>query len=209
MKAQGRQPSADDSDAEDVDRLRAIEYRLIGALLARAPDQPMLDRVARLGGGPGTLGGAHGELARAAAAADPASVRREFFQLFVGVGRGELLPYASYYLTGFLNERPLQAVRADLVALGVERAEGLHEPEDHIAILSDTMALVAEGRARAADAGRSFFGRHLAPWAGRFFADLAAAPSARFYRAVAGVGAAFVEVEARAFAIEDEPAHPA
>jgi TorA maturation chaperone TorD len=131
-------------------------------------------------------------------------VEREHFRLFVGVGRGELLPYASYYLTGFLNERPLAAVRAELAALGLERAQDLHDPEDHLAILADTVAILAEGRlVGAGDAGRGFFTRHLAPWAGRFFADLAGAPSANFYRAVAGVGATFMEIETRACAMEE------
>src|SRR5260370_38038740 len=80
------------------------------------------------------------ELAAAAAAADDRAVSKEFFDLFIGLGRGELLPYASYYLTGFLHERPLARVREDLTALGIERAGTSRGPEDHIAILLEVMA---------------------------------------------------------------------
>ena len=43
-------------------------------------------------------------------------------RLFIGVGRGELLPFASVYMTGFLNEKPLATLRNDMVTLGVERS---------------------------------------------------------------------------------------
>ena len=89
----------------------------------------------------------------AASDADAERVEREFFDLFIGLGRGELLPYGSYYLTGFLHERPLARLRDDLAALGIERAEGNVEPEDHAAILCEIMAGLAErplaGAARA------------------------------------------------------------
>jgi TorA maturation chaperone TorD len=125
---------------------------------------------------------------------------REFFDLFIGLGRGEFLPYASFYLTGFLHERPLARLRADLARLGIERGENRSEPEDHIALLCEVMAGLAGGQF-AADPGEQhvFFERHLQPWAGRFFADLAGTPSARFYRAVGAYGAVLVGIEAEAF----------
>ena len=48
------------------------------------------------------------------AATNAERVEREYFDLFIGLGRGELLPYGSYYLTGFLHERPLARLREDL-----------------------------------------------------------------------------------------------
>ena len=184
----------------DVETLRALEYGLLARLLARSPDAETLGMAARLAGDASDLGRAHGALAEAARAAAPEAVAREHFDLFVGVGRGELLHYASYYLTGFLNERPLAAVRRDLRVLGLERAEGLHDSEDHVAILFDVMAALAAGQAGTASLDdRVFFQRHLEPWATRFFDDLAKAESARFYRAVAAVGAAFVSIESQAF----------
>jgi TorA maturation chaperone TorD len=133
---------------------------------------------------------------------DAGAVADEFFALFIGVGRGELLPYASYYLTGFLHERPLARVREDLGQLGVERAASVSEPEDHVALLCETMAGLAAARFAAPDgADRRFFERHLKPWAARFFADLERAEAARFYRAVGAVGRRFMEIEVEAFAL--------
>lgn len=148
------------------------------------------------------LGQAFGVLARKASETDPDRVEREYFDLFIGVGRGELLPYASFYLTGFLNERPLANLRNDLAMLGIERVEGMHEPEDHIAFLCDVMAGLAAGRFESGDLGEDrFYLRHLAPWAAQFFDDLAIAPSADFYRPLAEIGRVFMDIEARAFAL--------
>jgi TorA maturation chaperone TorD len=141
-------------------------------------------------------------LAESARTVDADAAGREFFDLFVGIGRGELLPYASYYLTGFLNERPLAAVRGDLLTLGVERDSASREPEDHIAFLLELMAGLAAGRVEAEPgAERRIFERHLQPWAERFFADLERAGVARFYRAVGALGRLFMEIEAEAFAL--------
>ena len=189
--------------SEDIDALRAQEYALLASLLAGSPSRELLARLARLNGDRSPLGLAHGALAEAARAADPDALEREFFDLFVGIGRGELLPYASYYLTGFLYERPLALLRQDLETIGVERAEDEVEPEDHVAILCEIMAGLADGRFPAdAETQRRFFERHLKPWAGRFFADLETAPSARFYRAVGALGRTFLTIEAEAFAME-------
>jgi TorA maturation chaperone TorD len=188
---------------DEIDGLRAREYALLARLMARAPDAILLRDLAALEGDTSPIGRAHAALASAARDASPRSVEREFFKLFIGVGRGELLPYGSYYRTGFLNERPLADVRRDLAALGLQRADGLHDPEDHVAILCDVMAGLARGDMPAsAVSERDFFARHLAPWAGRFFTDLAGAPSAGFYRAVGDLGATFVAIEAQAFALE-------
>src|SRR5699024_6049619 len=93
---------------DDLDQARSEQYGLLASLLLRAPDADLLERLASLQGDTDTpLGQAHHALASAAGVASAEAVRREYHELFVGVGRGELLPYASYYLTGFLNERPL------------------------------------------------------------------------------------------------------
>jgi TorA maturation chaperone TorD len=191
------------SEADAIDLLRAHEYDLLAVLLGRAPTRDVLDRLSELKGDPSPLGLAHMALGEAAAAADPDALQREFFDLFIGVGRGELLPYASYYLTGFLHERPLAGVRESLSALGIERADNIFEPEDHIAILCEVMAGLAAGRFEAEPGSdRRFFERHLRSWAPRFFADLETAKSARFYQAVARVGGLFMDIEAEAFAMD-------
>src|SRR5260221_2542058 len=130
---------------DQIDRQRAAEYDLLSLLLGRAPDADALSRIAGLKGDASGLRMAHIDLASAAAAADDRAISKEFFDLFIGLGRGDLLPYASYYLTGFLHERPLARVREDLDALGIERAGASREPEDHIAILLEVMAGLARG----------------------------------------------------------------
>jgi TorA maturation chaperone TorD len=189
---------------DEVDQARASEYGLLAVLLARAPDRDLLAALARIPGDGTPLGLAHAALAEAARSCNPAAVEREFFDLFIGLGRGEMLPYASFYLTGFLHERPLARVRADLERLGIERGDAHSEPEDHIALLCEVMAGLALGRfeADAAEQVR-FFDRHLKPWAERFFADLEASPTSRFYRAVAGLGRVVIQVEAEAFTLAD------
>ena len=190
-------------EIDEIDALRAAEYGLLSLLLGKTPDADTLLRVAALKGDASDLGVAHIELAAAAAAAaDDRAVSKEFFALFVGLGRGELLPYASYYMTGFLHERPLARVREDLDALGIERAGTSREPEDHIATLLEVMAGLARGEFEADFAEQArFFERHLKPWASRMFADLEMSRSANFYRAVGRVGRVFMELESEAFTL--------
>ena len=189
-------------DISEIDSARAQEYALLAALLGRAPDAKLLGRLAQLRGDASPLGLAHADLAEAASDANADKVEREFFNLFIGVGRGELLPYGSYYLTGFLHERPLARLRQDLVELGVERAEGVAEPEDHAAILCEVMAgLINRKFPAAQNADRDLFEKHLRPWIGRFFSDLEQAEGATFYRRVGRLGRAFVDIETEAFAL--------
>lgn len=188
---------------DEVDVARAQEYALLASLLLRAPNADTLARLSRLGGDATPLGLAHIALAQAAAATSVADVQREFFNIFIGLGRGELVPYASFYLTGFLNDRPLAALRSDLARLGLERADGHHDPEDHIGTICEIMSALAERQFEvSADEESRFFGRYVLPWAGRFFGDLEAAESAKFYRAVGALGQLFIRVEAEAFAME-------
>lgn len=190
----------DDIDAVDI--ARAQEYALLATVLGRAPDADLLRRLAELCGDPSPLGVAHAALAEAARRATRESVEREHFDLFIGLGRGELLPYGSYYLTGFLHERPLARLRYDLARLGIERAPGRAEPEDHAAILCEIMAGLVGGRLRAPrGADRALFEAHLAPWMEKFFADLELANTAEFYRSIGALGRVFMAVEAEAFAL--------
>jgi TorA maturation chaperone TorD len=192
--------TTDRVDDTDIARLR--EYALLAALLGRPPDEAMLKRLALLESDRTPLGLAHKALAEAAAEKDAAAVAREYFDLFIGVGRGELLPYESYYLTGFLHERPLARLRADLADLGIERVEGQCEPEDHAAILCEVMAgLIAGEFAAPVGRQRYFFERHLASWMAQFYGDLEAAKAADFYRPVGAIGRLFIEIETQAFAL--------
>lgn len=131
----------------------------------------------------------------------------EYHELFYGLGRGELVPYGSFYMTGFLHERPLADLRRDLGVLGIERAEGVKEPEDHIAALFDVMAGGISGEFGGAFSlveQRKFFSRHIEPWAKKFFSDLAGAQSAVMYRPVGLLGSLFIELERQALQMIDE-----
>lgn len=181
---------------DEFDLARAQEYSLLSTLLLRSPDAPMLARLARLSADTSPLGLAHAALRDAATRTDATSVAREHHSLFTGLGRGELLPYASYYLTGFLHGRPLANLRQTLQRIGVERIEEQAEPEDHAAILLEIMAGVASGTIPSpSGTDREIFDDHLAPWIGRFFADLEKAETANFYAAVGMFGRTFIEIE--------------
>jgi len=126
------------------------------------------------------------------------SIDDEFHDLFIGIGRGEVVPYGSWYQTGFMMDRPLVYLRKDLAELGIERDEGVHEPEDHVSALCETMSLMAEiGSDISIEKQREFFNNHLKSWIGRFFVDLQNARSARFYNAVGQLGEKFFEIERR------------
>ncbi|QCI67910.1 Cro/CI family transcriptional regulator [Phreatobacter stygius] len=188
-------------ETDEMDRLRAAEYGLLALLLFKVPTADVLAKVAALKGDASPLGMAHLALAEAARVTTVDAVNCEFFDLFIGVGRGELLPYGSYYLTGFLHERPLAEVRAAFVALGVVRDDSSKEPEDHIGLLCDVMAGLALRRfGDGYDGEKAFFEAHVKPWAQRFFADLEMVRNKPFYSAVGAVGRLFMDIETEAFA---------
>jgi len=187
-------------DIDEVDAARAQEYALLAALLLRAPDAALLAKLSKLRADASPLGLAHAALAESAAKTTAERVEREFFDLFIGLGRGELLPYGSYYLTGFLHERPLARLREDLARIGIARAEGVVEPEDHAGILCEIMSGLASNRLPAPhNSDQLIFDKHMAPWIGRFFADLENAEAAVFYKGVGALGRVFMDLEAEAF----------
>ncbi|WP_246036074.1 TorD/DmsD family molecular chaperone [Aliishimia ponticola] len=191
----------------EEDRLRADLYNFLGLILSRPPDDMVLDQTRGLSGDDSPMGEAISALAKVAQLSKPRSVESEYNKLFIGLGRGELLPYASYYLTGFLNEKPLASLRRDMGAEGLARAENVFEPEDNIASLMEMMGALIVGRFGApADLARqkTFFNRHIGPWAGHFFTDLEAAKNSVFYAPVGAVGRIFMEIEAEAFRLGAE-----
>ena len=186
----------------EEDRLRADLYNFLGVLLARPPDRGLLDQTAALTGDTSDVGQAVSTLARVAKLTKPATVESEYNRLFIGLGRGELLPYASYYLTGFLNEKPLALLRQDMTARGLARSDTVFEPEDNIASLMEMMGAMIVGRFGApATLGqqKDFFNRPIGPWAGHFYTDLEAAKNSVFYAPVGRLGQVFMEIEAEAF----------
>jgi TorA maturation chaperone TorD len=187
---------------DEIDRARAQEYALLATLLSRRPDTQMIRRLALLRGDASQLGFAHAALGEAAARADETSAGQEYFDLFAGLGRDALLPYASHYLTGSLYGGPLARLRETFQKLGIERSAGHSEPEDHVGILCEIMAgLICGDIAGAAGADREFFEDHLARWIRRFFVDLEHAQTADFYARVGALGRVFIEIETEAFAL--------
>ena len=190
------------SSVSGEDRLRADLYNYLGLVLAAPPNQMVLDQTAGLSGDESDMGQAINTLAAIAKRTSPKGAVSEFNRLFIGVGRGEVLPYASYYLTGFLNEKPLAQLRRDMAGKGLARSENVFEPEDNIASLMEMMGAMIVGRfgvPETIDEQKTFFGRHIAPWAPHFFADLEGAESSVFYAGVATVGRVFMEIEAEGF----------
>ena len=184
----------------EEDGARAQVYALLGALLGGPPRDELLQVLRQLeaaeqGDGDGEMTAAWATLRQAAERADPGGLGDEYQDLFIGVGRGELMPYGSWYQTGFLMEKPLAELRVDLRRLGFEVKDGVREPEDHAAALCETMRLLAGSPEFSLDAQREFFDKHIDPWMARFFGDLTTARAASFYRAVGLLGQRFLEVE--------------
>jgi len=202
--------SATTADA-DEDFLRARFYGLLATLLAAPPPDDLLRRIAALKPDPTPLGSALGGLALAAMATDPDRVAAEFQTLFIGVTGGDITPYASWYLTGFLQEKPLAAVRADMARLGIERSPDIAEPEDHAAALLEIMQGLITGLfdiPLPLPAQKAFYAAHLASWMPRFLTDLEQAETAHFYRAVGNLGRVFLQMETQAFAMITEEGSP-
>ena len=192
------------TEIEAEDQVRAQCYGLLAKLLARAPTASDLAALQGLDGDGSPFGLALTGLAAASDPSSAAAIAAEYDELFIGLVRGELAPYASYYRTGFLHEKPLANIRADMVRLGLSRAEDLSEPEDHIAVLCEIMqTLIMGGTDKPQDLREQhlFYKAHLAPWVDGLFRDLEKAEAARFYRAVGHFGRVFMSIEQEAFAL--------
>lgn len=179
--------------------MRASTYTLLGTLLARPPSTDVLSMLKTIEApaidGEGALTTAWHTLRLASERSTSEAVDDEYHDLFIGIGRGELVPYGSWYLVGFMMDRPLALLRQDLANLGLERQEGIYEPEDHAGALCETMGLIINSDDVSFETQRKFFGDHVGPWMGRFFQDLQNAKAARFYRAVGQLGEQFLEIE--------------
>lgn len=186
----------------DEDALRVHLYRVIAHYLTAPPTQADLEFAAGLSASKGTLLGDRVIALAEAALATTAEQEADAYQaLFIGLGRGVFIPYGSYYLTGFLHEKPLARLRADMTELGIARSEDVSEPEDHIASVLEMMAglIGSEFGAVSIEAQRSFFESHVGAWAGHFFRDLSVDGTSAFYAALGALGSRFIEVEERAF----------
>jgi len=181
-----------------IQQHRAGAYALLASLLGHPPTASVLAQIGQLDAEQVTscdeFGLALASLELAAQTARVEEIEDEFYTLFIGIGRGELMPYGSWYQTGFLMERPLSLLRDDLQELGYEQSESASEPEDNAASLCEVMAVMITEQ-RSFNTQARFFKTHIAPWMGRFFDDLQASDSAVFYKTVARFGVAFLALE--------------
>ena len=207
LPAQEHASSLSDTAATlpDEQRLRSGAYGLLAALLRDAPDSHVLARLSDYHRvetpGEDQAATALRMLGLAARDTTADSAADEYHNLFVGLGRGELVPYGSWYVTGFLMEEPLSKLRDDLAELGYERQADVHEPEEHAAALCEVMAMLIESGVPH-ERQLAFHNAHLKPWIERFFADLETADNACFYRAVARFGKAYFGLETTYFAMQ-------
>ena len=190
-------------DIVDIeDQHRSSLYALLSNLLSRPPSKDTLNKVRSLVGGENRIGESINSLSVLSDKLDIKTIEREYHNLFIGVGRGELLPYASFYMTGFLNEKPLANLRDDMKKIGISRSVNNSDPEDHIASLCEMMSGIITNRfytALSFKQQNDFFATHLGPWAKHFFDDLTAAEYSVFYAPVGSLGKAFMEIETEAF----------
>ena len=196
--AGGRETASPDLAPEE--QVRANTYGLIGHLLGQPPEEHTIELLRQIdideSEHESAMAAAWKTLHLAAARANTHTLDDEYHALFVGIGRGEVMPYASWYLTGYLMERPLARLREDLQRLGFTRRDDVKEPEDHAGALCETMALlIANPQDVSPHQQKQFFDTHIAPWMGRFFEDLQAAQTASFYAAVGALGEQFLEVD--------------
>jgi len=204
VNTEGKEADAG-ADLERGERARADIYRLLAALLVGPPDQALLELLRNLESeaSDGTaMHSAWQQLRAAAENTGPQGVEQEYFNLFIGLGRGELVPYGSWYVHGLLMEKLLASLRDELAVLGLEREDGVSEPEDHVAALCEVMGMIicdSELSLRQA----AFFATYLDPWVGRFFVDLEEAETAVFYKAVGRLGQRFLDVERQYFSLPE------
>ena len=189
----------------EEDMQRASLYGLLARVLAEPMGDETLEVVRALEGqsDKNELGAAFATLGTVAVRTPRGVAEEEFSALFYGDGSGgEILPYASYYLTGFLLEKPLAKLRGDMAVLGIKNSGISKEPEDHIAYLCEIMHGLITGafnEPASLETQKNFFMTHMAPWAGQFFTDLEGAESATLYMPVGTIGRLFMAIEAEAF----------
>lgn len=200
------QPAELTHDGLDEETARAEVYGLLAALYYAAPSQALYDNIkAAVTQAPAAgalLEASWSELVAAARDQSIASITSEYDALFGGVSKPEVYLFGSHYLSGFLNEKPLAALRTDIAALGLARDEAMPETEDHVAYLCEVMRYLIAGDDVAVanlTRQREFFTRHVLTWMPHMCEALAVHPKARFYRALAGFTQTFVSVEAQGF----------
>tara|TARA_Y100001954_G_C15754003_1_gene575287 strand:- start:500 stop:1111 length:612 start_codon:yes stop_codon:yes gene_type:complete len=194
-----------ENSISEVDKIRSDMYLFLSGVLQREPSDDLVEEYNNLDGDKTRIGKAFNILSDLSKKVSPSDIRNEYQNLFIGVGRGELLPFGSFYITGFLHDKPLASIRRDLNAMGIKRGDDFKEPEDHIACLCEIMSgmIIGEyGKYFSVPEQKSFFTKHIQPWAEHFFTDLEGAKSAIFYSPVGTIGKLFMKIEEEAFLMD-------
>lgn len=200
------QPAILVSSTLDEETARAEIYGVLAALFYAAPTPALLESlrlaVTEAPAAGALLEASWTELVATARAMSVQEVGEEYDVLFGGVGKPEVYLFGSHYLSGFLNEKPLAALRTELAELGLTRGDAMAETEDHYAYLCEVMRYLIAGDDVAVanlTRQREFFTRHLQPWAQQMCETVSAHPKARFYKSLAGFTQTFTSVEAQGF----------
>ncbi|MDB2583071.1 molecular chaperone TorD family protein [Alphaproteobacteria bacterium] len=187
------------------DQLRADMYSFLANLLRAEPSAELVNQLTKLESDESPIGKSIKTLSKLASSLDLPTIRDEYVRIFIGVGRGEILPFASYYLTGFLKDKPLAKLRSDMKEIGIQLAENVKEPEDHIASLFDMMSGLILGKfSKKFSIGeqKDFFNKHLAPWVDLLMRDIESSRIAVFYSPIGTIGREFMEIERSSFSMD-------
>jgi TorA maturation chaperone TorD len=187
------------------DQLRADMYSFLANLLRAEPSVELVNQLTKLESDESPIGKSIKTLSKLASSLDLPTIRDEYVRIFIGVGRGEILPFASYYLTGFLKDKPLAKLRNDMKEIGIQLAENVKEPEDHIASLFDMMSGLILGKfSKKFSIGeqKEFFNKHLAPWVDLLMRDIESSRIAVFYSPIGTIGREFIEIERSSFSMD-------
>ena len=189
----------------EEDQLRADMYSFLANLFRSEPDSELINQLKSLESDESPIGKSIKILSKLAASLDLPTIRDEYIRIFVGVGRGEILPFASYYLTGFLKDKPLAKLRQDMEKIGIQLEDNVKEPEDHIASIFDMMAGLIVGKFNkkfSIAEQRDFFNKHLAPWVDLLMRDIESSKIAVFYSPIGTIGKEFMEIERASFSMD-------
>jgi len=192
------------ANINEEDQLRADMYSFLANLLRAEPDEKLVKQLTILNSDDSPIGKSIKTLSKLATSLDLPTIRDEYVKIFVGVGRGEILPFASYYLTGFLKDKPLANLRQDMQEIGIKLADNVKEPEDHIASIFDMMSgLILDKfeKKHSITDQKDFFNKHLAPWVDLLMRDIESSKIAVFYSPIGTIGKEFMEIERASFSM--------
>ena len=188
------------------DQARADYYALLASLFYRAPDARLLQAIAIAEPPVGVLAQSWGRLAEASNVVPEDALVEEYNAVFVGVGKPPVMLYGSFYMAGFMMEKPLAALRQNLAEMGFVRSNEARESEDHLAAICDVMRAMILGdidtKPRSIEIQRAFFLTHVKPWIFDCTRAISAYHESNFYQHVAAFAQAFFEVEGEAIEMQ-------